>query len=193
MTCICALVEEDYTYMGCDSSISSGNGWGINTISDGKIFYKKPFLIGLSGNPRIYQIIQYKTKFKPIKAGTKYIEYMATDFADSLRSSLKDSGRLEVEKEVEYMMGDTTLLVGLKGYVFSISEGFYAELNEDNFCAIGCGGDFALGSLYSTKKMKSEKRIRLALEAASKYSGAVRGPYCLFRLNNSSDKFEKIL
>jgi hypothetical protein len=49
--------------------------------------------------------------------------------------------------------------------------------------AEGSGQQLALGSLYSTGLIKTpRKRVRMALEAASKFNMAVRGPFTIIEV-----------
>lgn len=49
----------------------------------------------------------------------------------------------------------------------------------DNYMAVGCGDDLALGVLHATRRggWEPEDRARLALEAAAYHSGGVCGPF----------------
>ena len=57
-----------------------------------------------------------------------------------------------------------------------------SELNTDYY-AEGSGQQVALGSLASTTNIKtSRKRVRMALEAASKFIMSVRGPFTIIEV-----------
>jgi ATP-dependent protease HslVU (ClpYQ) peptidase subunit len=47
----------------------------------------------------------------------------------------------------------------------------------DEFAAVGCGEDIALGAMYATRHLPPAKRIEMALEAAERFSAGVRGPF----------------
>ena len=52
---------------------------------------------------------------------------------------------------------------------------------QDPFYAVGCADNIALGAMYATqgKGMNPEERVRLALQAAERYSAGVRGPFAI--------------
>jgi hypothetical protein len=72
---------------------------------------------------------------------------------------------------------DTDILIGIRGRLFELSpvDWSVAEVLET---AIGSGGDFALGSLHTTKEFPAtpEFRIEYALNAAIAYSPNCQGP-----------------
>lgn len=45
------------------------------------------------------------------------------------------------------------------------------------YFAVGCGANYALGSLYSTVEMDIDTRIKKAMDAAAEFSAGVRAPY----------------
>jgi ATP-dependent protease HslVU (ClpYQ) peptidase subunit len=48
---------------------------------------------------------------------------------------------------------------------------------DQDYLAMGSGGDLALGSLYSTKNYKDpRKRVNLAVQAAINHSTSCKGP-----------------
>jgi hypothetical protein len=52
----------------------------------------------------------------------------------------------------------------------------------DSFTAVGSGHDIAKGSLFSTEG-DPQTRVLLALEAAERFSAAVRAPFALEQLS----------
>jgi len=50
---------------------------------------------------------------------------------------------------------------------------------ESGYCAVGCGEDLALGSLYTTESLNwtPDDRVKIALEAAEKFSSMVQRPF----------------
>lgn len=45
--------------------------------------------------------------------------------------------------------------------------------------AVGCGDQIARGALYGTQMQPPKERIRIALEAAERFSAGVRGPFII--------------
>ena len=58
-------------------------------------------------------------------------------------------------------------------FEFNTGDWGVAEITE---CSIGSGGNFALGSLYTSIDSDPMDRIELALEAAIAYSPTCQGP-----------------
>ena len=60
---------------------------------------------------------------------------------------------------------------------------FHIGEADVQYMAEGAGQDIALGSLYSTSNIKTpRKRLRLALEAASKFNMSVRPPFTIIEV-----------
>lgn len=105
-------------------------------------------------------------------------EYMVTLFVDEVRQCLKDGGYAAKENEEE---SGGTFLVGYQGRLFVIHGDYQVGENVDSYNSVGCGEEYALGSMYSTEKLiKGPKdRIIKALKTAEKFSGGVRGPFTI--------------
>src|SRR3546814_3634739 len=105
--------------------------------------------------------------FQPPKWHDDYdvYEYMVMDFVEAVRNCLKSGGFATREKEAE---AGGTFLVGFKGRLFEIADDYQVGESVSNFAACGCGHELALGSFFSTPKMKAVDRVRLALEAAER-------------------------
>ena len=72
-----------------------------------------------------------------------------------------------------------TFIVGIDNKLFKIQEDYSVLEPESGYCAVGCGEDIALGSLYTTEGFNWEPadRIKYALEAAEKFSSMVQRPF----------------
>src|SRR3546814_12347333 len=99
---------------------------------------------------------------------------MVRDVVEAVRKCLKSGGFATREKEAEAV---GTFLVGFKGRLFEIADDYQVGESVSNFAACGCGHELALGSFFSTPKMKAVDRVRLALEAAEAFSAGVRYPF----------------
>jgi hypothetical protein len=69
----------------------------------------------------------------------------------------------------------SSFLIGIKGQLFEYEplDGQMAVFDET---AIGAGAAFAFGSLFATRGMHPEDRVRLAVAAACRYSPSCCGP-----------------
>ena len=77
----------------------------------------------------------------------------------------------------------TLIQADIKDRLFTIHSDFQvSELTSEN-AAVGCGEDFALGSMYASKHLspdiKPRELITTALKAATEYSSYVRPPYII--------------
>ncbi|MFW6016921.1 MAG: hypothetical protein ACOCRK_10825, partial [bacterium] len=135
-------------------------------------------LMGFTTSFRMGQLLRYK--FNPPEH-LEYIDtynYMVTDFIDAVRNCLKDGSFAQKDLEQE---SRGTFLVGYKGRLFKIYNDYQVEETVDNYNAIGCGEQIALGSLYSTKNTPPRERIKIALEAAERYSTGVNRPFKIIK------------
>jgi ATP-dependent protease HslVU (ClpYQ) peptidase subunit len=73
---------------------------------------------------------------------------------------------------------ELSLLIGVKGKLYEHdADGLTLVSYDRDFCAIGSGADFAMGSLHATQNHKDPKRrLTLALNAAVAYSTSCIGP-----------------
>lgn len=193
MTCIVGLIEDGIIYMGGDSAESSG--CELKIIKDAKVFKKGDFLFGVSGEPRIHNIIKYIFEipkdcgeFKDIPYRDP-LAYMNIEFVPELKQYLKEND-IDLSEEGD----DFRILVGYKGRLFRIEADFYVGENSKPYDCIGCGAAEAFGSLYTiyaldelidTTWVDPEIRILTALEASEDVNCHVRRP---FRVINSKEE-----
>lgn len=177
MTCIVGSIDNGTIYMGGDSAGVAG--YSIQRRADCKVFVSGDFIMGFTSSFRMGQILQYSFTPPIMKENQDLFAYMATDFADGIRDCLKAGGYARINSNEE---SGGTFLVGYKGRLFTIEDDFQISEQLENYAAVGCGQDIALGSMFSTKGQPIEQRIRTALEAAEEYSAGVRGPFNILKL-----------
>ena len=172
MTCIVGIVDGSKVWIGGDSAGS--DGWSMVHRADAKVFKNSDFLFGFTTSFRMGQVLRYA--FNPPKRSSDkdVMAFMVTDFIDALRTSLKNAGFAEKDKEVER---GGTFLVAHAGRLFRIEGNYQVGESADGYDACGCGENYALGSMFSTKKSNVRTRLRTALEAAQQHSAMVRGPF----------------
>jgi ATP-dependent protease HslVU (ClpYQ) peptidase subunit len=172
MTCIVGLAAAGKVHIGADSAGVSG--WNISIRRDRKVFKNGPFLIGFTTSFRMGQLLQYAFQ-PPIRHPDREVmKFMAVDFVDAVRSCLKNGGFASREKEVE---GAGQFLVGYEGRLFSIQYDYQVAETVDGYTACGCGSEIALGAIFATNHLPPDERLRIALEAAERFSAGVRGPF----------------
>jgi ATP-dependent protease HslVU (ClpYQ) peptidase subunit len=172
MTCIVGLVANGKVHIGADSAGVSG--WSLSIRSDRKVFKNGPLLIGFTTSFRMGQLLQYSLK-PPVRHPDRAImEFMVVDFVDAVRNCLKIGGFARRENEVE---NAGQFLVGYEGRLFSIDSDYQVNETVDGYAACGCGNEIALGAIFATNHLPPDERLRIALEAAERFSAGVRGPF----------------
>lgn len=177
MTCIVGLVDKGNVYMGGDSA--GVGGLSITIRDDEKVFVNGPFIMGFTTSFRMGQLLRYKFKVPQQTTDQTDMEYMVTTFIDAVRKCFAENGYGKMADRDHNKGG--TFLVGYKGNLYAIHDDFQVGKPNLQYDAVGCGEDIALGSLYSTKGKKPEERVKLALEAASKFSAGVAPPFVLVK------------
>lgn len=174
MTCIVGLVHGDRVVIGGDSA-GVTVGWGLNTRVDSKVGNVGEFVIGFTDSFRMGQVLLFR--FQPPPIDGELMAYMVGPFIDELRRTLRAAGYAERQNERET---GGTFLVGIRGRLFRISSDYQVGESRDNYDAVGCGADLALGSMYSSGLVidnAPKARILEALAAAEHFSGGVRRPF----------------
>jgi ATP-dependent protease HslVU (ClpYQ) peptidase subunit len=158
--------------MGGDSAGVSG--LDITVRTDTKVFHNGNMLIGFTNSFRMGQLLHYRLKPPVRDEGTGVFRYMVVDFVDAVRACLKDGGYAQKTNEVE---SGGTFLVAYEGRLFTVQSDYQVGEATHGFHAVGCGADYALGSLASSGHLPGEERVRQALTCAELFSGGVRAPF----------------
>jgi len=174
MTCIVGMIDGKKVLIGADSAGVAG--LDITVRKDPKVFVTGDFVIGCTSSFRMIELLQFSLKVKERNDKDVY-EYMCTDFIKGVRKCFRKGGYLQ-----KFTAGDErggVFLVGYEGRLFKIGSDFQVGEPSDDFDSCGCGQDYALGSLETTRDMDitPEQKIRTALKIASKRSGGVRPPF----------------
>ncbi|MEU7403823.1 hypothetical protein [Streptomyces sp. NPDC044948] len=175
MTAIVGLVHEGTVFIGGDSAGVSG--YGLTVRADQKVFATGPYVMGFTTSFRMGQLLRYA--FEAPAPETEQLEkFMTTAFVDGVRETLKAGGWLKKDSEQEE---GGTFLVGVAGRLFVVDDDFQVGEAADEYAAVGCGDELALGALYATAKLGMDPgpRLTTALLAAERFSAGVRGPFTL--------------
>ena len=185
MTCIAALVHNGVITMGGDSAGVAG--LSLHVRSDPKVFRNGAFLVGCTSSFRMIQVLRFQVK--PPEHPRKHedgswldaYEYMVRYFIEECRKEFKEHGYLTKESEQEI---GGCFLVGYRGRLFYVDNDFQVGELHDPFAAVGCSMDIAHGALFALRDsdMEPEAKVRLALEAAERFSAGVRRPFVIERL-----------
>ena len=179
MTCIIGFTDKknNKTYMGCDSLGS--NGYIKQYRNDRKIF--KPennnnFVVGFTSSYRMGQLLMYADIFpteKQIECDDIKIDHkwMVTKFIPKVKELFKNNNYGKDDK-------GGVFLVAYKGQLFQIESDFQVAETTIDFNSVGCGEDFALGSLFALDdNVGIENKILTGLKSASYFSCGVDKPF----------------
>ena len=167
MTTIAGIQGIDFAVLVADSQITEDNLVTLAT-STPKIVEAGKFLIGISGDTRPGDILSYNWK-PPLYKAEDPVQFMGKKVIPSIINAFNDNtyDYNKVDKE-----GGFDYLIAFNGNIFRIAcdLSFFAS-NRDVY-AIGSGGQFALGYLYSIWKPDMEleyatKHARKAVDIAS--------------------------
>jgi ATP-dependent protease HslVU (ClpYQ) peptidase subunit len=177
MTCIVGYIDRKNkkNIMGGDSAVNNGN---VRILKESKIFIREPFIIGCTGNIRIFQVLQHcDIKMRKQKTDETDLKYLITVFVPEIRRLYKENGWNINSSNNE--IGSGEFLLGYKNTLYRIGRDLSVVVIDTDYNACGSGEDFAFGSLFTTKNMSINinEKIKLALEAASEYDGCVRPPF----------------
>jgi len=173
MTCIVGVVEKGIVHIGGDSA--GVGGYRIQSRLDPKVFKRGPFVIGFTSSFRMGQILQHKLQTPEHPASMDDFAFMVTRFIDNVRECLKNVGFASKSNEVEE---GGTFLVGYRGKLYEIEGDYQVAMQAQPYAAVGCGQDLALGAMFALDPtLDPVARIRIALEAAERFSAGVSGPF----------------
>jgi len=179
MTCIIGLIDNrtKSSYIGADS-LATGGGMKFKEYCEKLFPWGEDYVIAYTGSPRDLQIVRYLST--PPKIRSKLdIEFVVTKIIPVFRSALIENGSVEKLNEKESI--ESMLILARGESVFVMEDNYQIGICKD-YVAHGSGREFALGSLYTTRKEKDPiKRILTALKAAAEHSDSVSGPFMIIR------------
>jgi ATP-dependent protease HslVU (ClpYQ) peptidase subunit len=171
VTCIVGIEYEGTVTIGGDSAAVEGNR--ITVRSDEKVFVNGSYLIGFCDSFRMGQLLRYKLTVPKQKPQSDDFQHMATVFIDSVRKCFLAGGFAKTDQGEE---SGGVFLVGYKGALYCVDSDFHIGRASSGYEAIGCGEEFAIGSISSTTG-KPERRVLKALTVAEQHSTGVCGPF----------------
>ena len=172
MTCIVGIEDHGRVHLGADSAGVSG--YALTVRADQKVFTTGKFVMGFTTSFRMGQLLRYCFTVAAAPEDMDDVEYMSTCFVDAVRSCLKTGGYARSSDGRE---SGGCFLVGYRGRLYVVDSDYQVGLPADGYAAVGCGADIALGALYASRGMDVAERIEVALDAAERFSGGVRGPF----------------
>lgn len=177
MTCLIGVEHEGVVYMGADSITL--NGWSKDVIAQRKIFKRGNLMFAFGGNPRMAQIIQYLAHLPPHLAPVSPTlqddeEQLVMHVIEPIRKALKEYGYTSTDNGQEQ---GASFLVGFNGKIWEVHNAFQVCRSSRKMCAMGVGGDHALGALWATLS-QFETWTETAITEAMKHALATAGVLC---------------
>ncbi|MGW0821819.1 hypothetical protein [Streptomyces sp. NPDC002845] len=172
MTVIVGLVHRQRVHLAGDSAGISG--YQLTIRRDPKVFTNGPYTFGFTTSFRMGQLLRHA--FEPPHPEGNLDRFMATKFVNAVRTCLKDGGWARKDSEQEQA---GTFLVGIHGHLFTVDSDYQVSEPADQYAAVGCGDELALGALHATAHLglKPRERLTAALHAADHHSAGVSAPY----------------
>ena len=164
MTIIVGIADKGNVYIGSDRGVS--DDMSIVSLSRPKVHINNDWAFGYSGSVGVGQLMEL---IDMPDAGEDPYKTLRTDVVSHMRNAID----LYSNNNSEY---SADFIIGTQGRLFELSTADWsvAEVEET---ALGSGGPFALGSLFTTKDFPAspEYRIEMALNAAITCSPSCQG------------------
>ena len=171
MTCIIGLEENGKAYVGADSM--QVRGFNELMSSNKKIFRIDGFIFAHTGYCKGSQIVKYLLDIPtPDEIDERF---MFTKIAEPMRLKMKEIGYSEIKDNQE--SHEDGWIVAYKDQVYVINSDWETSRQSSGLSVGGCGGYYAKGVMLALKDVEPKKRIKKALEIASKCSVGVGPPF----------------
>ena len=171
MTCIAGLVDNNIIYIGGDRGISDDSS--IMSMLQPKVIIKGDWIYGYAGSLGNGQLFDF-IDLPDVKKKDDVYKILRMDVVENYKSILDTHGSSKDDDSTDFVIGCLGRL-----FEFNTDDWGVAEITE---VSIGSGGNFALGSLYSTIGNDPIERIGLAIGAAITYSPTCQGPIDILSL-----------
>ena len=185
MTCVAAIKYRGKVWV-CADSASSMSGCGVDYRADPKVFRVGPFVIGGTTSWRMLQLLRFGegshtlATLKP-PAKKDPLKFMVRKFVPRVRKIFKEAKFMHVKDGKE---SGGYFIVAWGNHLFCVVDDFQVAETLDDYCAVGCGHEFAKGALFLSEtmvnpsdRMRPEARLTIALEAAAHHSCYVAPPF----------------
>jgi ATP-dependent protease HslVU (ClpYQ) peptidase subunit len=171
MTCIVGLEHDGRVTIGGDAA--AVGEMRIVARVDPKVFRVGPYLIGFTESFRMGQLLRFTLDVPEQTSTADDFEHLCTVFVDAVRQCFRDGG---VARDDHGEETGGSFLVGYRGALYCVDDDYHVGRSVLGYESIGCGSEFALGSLASTTG-NPRRRILTALAAAALHSVGVCEPF----------------
>ena len=182
MTCIVAVTHERYgSVLGGDSA--SVSGWFVTPQAEPKVWRHGGFLLGVSGDWRLQQLLRYAFTPPPQADEQSDHAYMVTTWVDAVRTMLRERGALKCENGVE-RAGVGEVVIAYRHRLYLFDGDLQVTGTAADYLVSGSGREPAAGALHATRNAEAyfgsaslRYRATAALEAAAAHTGSVCAPF----------------
>lgn len=172
MTCIVAVRRADGGItMAADRCVTDDDDDTRQVMAEPKIFDLGEMLIGAAGYCRPGQVIQYHVEVAPLGRNGDPLTYLRRYFAPAVAQALDEHG-CRWDPASEHSENDFTLLIALRGRIFTMTQRLSVDEYREPYAAIGSGRMLALGALAAVWA-RTDNEIDVGL-AGSISAGAIR-------------------
>jgi len=147
MTTLAAIQGDGWCVLGSESKATDSDSGTFIFMVEPKIFQNGPALIAGSGSVRVLNVLQYSWT-APRLSGKSTENYLTKSFIPSLKKAIAEIGG-EIKKDDDVAKFEGSLIVAIKGKLFSIAEDYSWERSARGIYATGSGGDYAMAILHS--------------------------------------------
>lgn len=186
MTTIVCVQGPTWAVVGYDSQVTEEDGRRY-TMARGstKVAKNGDYLLGAAGDVRAINILTH-TFVPPIAdgmVGVKLDRFITNKFIPSLRACFEAQGYAASGKDEQAQYGSDVLVV-VSGTVYVIGDDYSWVRDSAGVYALGTGGDYALGALYSrgidkltAKITAAQEGVRDSLQIAAKLDPGSGAPF----------------
>lgn len=187
MTCVVGLVgtgDEAGSVLLAADSAGVVRGEEIHSLRNQKVYRVGSYLLGFTTSFRLGQVVRFGSMLpeppSEMLAGrgceVELEGFLATDWVAALRRALYDHGYEQA------LAAGGSLLVGVAGRLFVIGQDYQVLVAREPYAAIGSARLLAYGALATLEGLDApeldlERRARIALQVAERFSPEVRRPF----------------
>jgi len=198
VTIIIGLATDDGVWMGADGVGQLGDNLCVHFKSEkvhefqverteitGRTTSTETLLIGSGGAYLVGQLIHHELQPRPWSRGMPaevYVRSLVTDLFAIFQRDEYTWGRIHDNQPPELLsreLLDATLLIGFAGRLWTVlPDSSLSEMRED-YAALGCALETALGAMHVTAGVDPRTRITDALEACNYHHADIGPPFVL--------------
>jgi ATP-dependent protease HslVU (ClpYQ) peptidase subunit len=181
MSCVVGIARKDVILIGADLYSCRDNRVMIDV--DQKVFgVQGKMIVGYSGNRRAGQVVEQDLHIPRRRKAWSDAQFITKSILPQIVRTIRQH-RI-YENDEKKTPPDITFLIAYMGSLYRVESAMDISIPKDGYDAIGAGEEYALGSLFSTKKQRDQaKRVQVALQAGAKHCPWVSDGFVLYRLS----------